>query len=241
MPYVNLAGLESYHEIEGAGDPLLLLHGGFCSLETMRELGSDLASSYRVHAPERPGHGRTPDRDGPYSYAGMVTDSLAYLDAVGLDSVHVVGFSDGAIAGLMMALDHPDRVRSLVAISANLDPTGFVAEELFAAAVPAESMARVDAQYAELSPDGPAHAEAVTAKLHAMWVAEPQIPRAALAGITAPTLVMAGDHDMIAPEHTLAIAEGIAGAQLCIVPGASHMLVEERPALIGRIVREFLP
>ena len=117
MPHLSLRGVESYHEVAGEGPPVVLLHGGGCSLEVLRPMSAVLTTGYRVHAAERPGHGRTPDRDGTCSYADAVADTLAYLDALGLAEAHLVGFSDGAIAGLLLARDHPDRVRSLVAIN----------------------------------------------------------------------------------------------------------------------------
>lgn len=240
MPYLDLRGVRSYHEVAGDGAPVVLLHGGYCSLENLRAVGDTLTSSYRVHAAERPGHGRTPDREGPFSYDDIVADTLAYLDALGLADAHLVGYSDGAIAGLLLARDHPDRVRSLVAVSANLDPTGFVAEEKQTRAMPLDTLAVIDAQYAELSPDGPDHAPVVEGKLHTMWVAEPRIAPASLASVSAPTLVMVAQHDMVSLEHTVLIAESLPDAQLCVVPGASHLLTVERPGLIGGVVREFL-
>jgi pimeloyl-ACP methyl ester carboxylesterase len=240
VPYVDLLGHPTYHEIHGDGEPLLLLHGGYCSIENLRGLGDGLAASYQVHAPERVGHGRTADRDGPFSYAGGVDETIAYLDAVGLDSVHVVGFSDGAILGLLMALDHPSRVRSVVSISANLDPDGFVADELFARAMSEEDSAQIERDYKELSPDGPEHADVVVAKLTEMWKTEPHIAPETLATVRAPTLVVAGDHDVIRPDHTLLISESIPGAQLAIVPGAGHLVAQDRPALLEMMVRAFL-
>jgi pimeloyl-ACP methyl ester carboxylesterase len=240
VPYLTLAGVESYHEVTGDGAPVVLLHGGFCSLEVMRPMSQSLVPGYRVHAAERPGHGRTPDRAGPMSYDAVVADTLAYLDALGLAAAHLVGFSDGAIAGLLLARDHPDRVRSLVSISANLDPSGFVGEADFDRAMPAETLVVTDEQYAALSPDGADHAPVVEAKLHAMWAVEPTIAPRSLASVVAPTLVMAGQHDMVALDHTALIAESVPGAELCVVPGTSHLLVMERPALVGHIVREFL-
>jgi len=240
MPYLSLDGASVYHEVDGEGDALVLLHGGFCSLEAMRELGEVLATAYRVHAAERTGHGRTADKEGPYSYAGMVQETLGYLDAVGIERAHVVGFSDGANVGLLLARDHPDRVRTLVAISGNLHPDCWVPEEQFPAASPTETHERVDREYAELSPDGPEHAEVVTGKLMALWQSEPQIAPESLAAISAPTLVMAGEHDMIAPEHTELIAGAIPGARLQIIDDVSHMLVMERPAEIGAAVLDFL-
>lgn len=234
--YVDLRGIAAYHEVTGAGEPLVLLHGGFCSLETLRPQIGPLSEHFRVHAVERPGHGRTPDRPGPFTFDAVVADTVAYLDAVGLGDAHVLGFSDGAIAGLMLAQRHPSRVRSLVAISGNLDPSGLVDEE--------DAVPQVDhqmrADYGRLSPDGPDHAQVVVDKLARLWREEPHIDPVELASITAPTLVMAGDHDSVRTEHTLAIAAAIPGAQLCIVPGASHLLMLERPALVNHVITDFL-
>ena len=240
MPYVDLLGHPSYHEIHGAGEPLLLLHGGYCSIENLRALGDGLADSYRVHAPERVGHGRTADRDGPFSYAGALEETIAYLDTVGLESAHVVGFSDGAILGLLLAIEHPTRVRSVVSISANLDPDGFVPDELFARAMNPEASAQIERDYRELTPDGPEHEEILVAKLTQMWKTEPHITPEMLATVNTPVLVVAGDHDVIRPDHTLLIAESVPGAHLAIVPGAGHLVAQDRPVLLELMVREFV-
>nr|WP_249037949.1 alpha/beta fold hydrolase [Actinoplanes italicus] len=91
----------------------------------MRAQSDALVTSHRVHAFERAGHSRSADIEGEYGYARGLADTLACLDAVGLGSAHVAGYSDGAIIGLPLALEHPRRVRSVTAISANLDPSGF--------------------------------------------------------------------------------------------------------------------
>lgn len=252
MTYLRINGEELYSEVDGAGEPVLMLHGGFCSLESLRAQSDALATDHRVFAFERPGHGRSADIDGDYSYARGLSDALAYLDANGLESAHVIGYSDGAIIGLLLALRHPERVRSLVAISANLDPSAFAhpadtsaAGSPVLSALPADPDAepRPDIErmhYEALSPDGPGHADAVLEKLLRLWTTEPDIKPAELAGVRARTLVMAGDRDSIRPDHSLLIAASIPGAQLCIVPGATHGLVAERPALISTIIREFL-
>ena len=95
-------------------------------------------------------------------------------------------------------------------------------------------------EYARLSPDGGAHADVVVGKLVELWKQEPRIAPESLSKVTAPTLVMAADRDMISLEHTALIARSIPKAQLCIVPGAGHLLIRERPQLIATIVREFL-
>lgn len=237
MPYVDLAGIACYYEQHGAGEPVLLLHGGFASLETWQPQIDSLASGYRVHAPERPGQGRTPDRDRPITFEDMAADTLAYLDAFDLPSVHVVGFSDGAVTGLNLAMTHPGRVRSLVSISANLNPGAF-RDDLDEAEDDGSSDVR--APYDRLSPDGAEHGDVVMAKLMRLWTTEPQIDPDDLGRITAPTLVLAGDADVITTAHTLTIARSIPGAQLCLVPGAGHMVTEQRPAVVNLVLHEFL-
>jgi pimeloyl-ACP methyl ester carboxylesterase len=246
VPYVDLRGIASYYEQHGAGEPVLLLHGGHCSIETWRAQIDALARRYRVHAPERPGQGRTADRPGPMTFQGMVDDTVAYLDAMHIDSAHVVGFSDGAITGLLLALQHPSRLRSLVSISANLDPSvlGDEDDPPEDAAAPADQADPApdahDLAYARLSPDGPAHAPVVLEKLLAMWKVEPQIHPDELADVSTPTLILAGDGDSIPTSHSVDIAGAIPHAQLCIVPGAGHMVINEKPAQVNRAIEEFL-
>jgi pimeloyl-ACP methyl ester carboxylesterase len=249
MAFVRINGVDLYSEVHGRGDPVLLLHGGFCSLESLRAQSDALVADHQVFAFERPGHGRSPDIDEEYSYAGGVTDTLAYLDAQGLGSVDVIGYSDGAIIGLLLAIDHPDRVRSLIAISANLDPSAFTdsVEGAGAPVLDAPAQAADDGEpdvermlYERLSPDGPEHADDVLAKLFRLWTSEPRIPPADLAGVRSRTLVMSGDRDTIRPDHSLLIASSIAGAQLAIVPGTTHNLIAERPELISVLIEGFL-
>lgn len=242
MPHVDLDGIATYYEQHGAGDPVVLLHGGFCSIETMQAQQDQLSLSYLVHAPERPGQGRTADRPGPMTFQGMVDDTIAYLDWAGVDSAHVIGFSDGAITGLMLALQHPSRLRSLVSISANLDPSVFGDDDDESSGED-EGEDGEDAEreaYERLSPDGPAHANVVLEKLVAMWKVEPQIDPADLAKVELATLVLAGDRDSIPLLHTVDIARAIPGAQLCIVPDAGHMVIQERPAIVNEVVAAFL-
>ena len=248
MTMVSINGTDIYHEIHGSGEPVLLLHGGFCSIEMMRPQIEALASDYAVYAPERPGQGRSPDVPGPISYAQSVADTLDYLDAVGVQRPHIVGFSDGAIIGLTIALQYPDRIRSLVAISGNLDPSGFV-DELLADDTVDDTADESDSEialdptrvaYNALSPDGPEHADVVLDKLRHLWTHEPNIAADELAGISVPVLIMAGDRDVIKLEHSRQMAFTVPNGQLCIVPGASHALLDERPEFITFAVQDFL-
>ncbi|RFA16316.1 alpha/beta hydrolase [Subtercola boreus] len=231
-----------YSEMLGSGEPLLLLHGGFASLEPLRPLAVALSADFEVHMYERPGHGRTPDRPGPYSYDEMVLDALAFLDASGVGAAHVVGFSDGANIALMLALGHPSRVLSLTAISGNLDPGGFIGTvaEVDPEEEPPDWQGAERDDYDALSPDGPGHARTVIGKLRWLWVTEPHIPPSALSVVTAPTLVISGDRDTIRVDHSALIAASIPGAELCIVPGSTHGIIEERLDFVTFVVRDFL-
>ena len=255
MTFLCIGDTALYGEESGSGEPVLFLHGGFHSMEYLRPLADVLAANHRVLAYERPGHGRSPDVAGEYDYAQSALETLAYLDAKGISSAHVIGYSDGAVIGLLLASQYPQRVRSLVAISGNLNPQAFTDRAGDAgalvlgplptghgAAEPPEG-ASDDAErqhYQRLSPDGPRHADAVLEKLLRLWTSQPKIEPAELSNIDAPTLVMSADRDTIRLDHTIAIASAIPGAQLCIVPGATHDLVAERPSLVGLIVAEFL-
>ncbi|KAB1642719.1 alpha/beta fold hydrolase [Gulosibacter chungangensis] len=243
--YLSIGESEMYSEVAGAGEPVLFLHGGFCSIESLRAQQDALLGDFRVFAFERPGHGRTADIEGDYHYARWLTDTLAYLDAQGLSDAHIVGYSDGAILGLLLAMAHPERVRSVVAIGANLDPSVFSdpsdEDALLSPPDDGEDKDGLERMhYARLSPDGPEHAQTVIDKLLRLWSSEPNIDPAELSRIHARTLIMAGDRDLIPPAHTLQIAAAIPGAQLCILPGTSHWLHAERPALVSQLIREFL-
>ena len=242
MATLEINGTGCYSEDAGDGDPVLLLHGGYCSLETMRPQIEALSKRYRVVAFERPGQGRSPDRNGPVTFDAMVGDTLGYLDGMRIDRPHVIGFSDGAIIGYLMAIRHPERVRSLVAISGNTDASvgTDLSPDQLERAMPRSEIDALTADYARLSPDGPEHAEVIFGKLMEMWKREPKLSRAELEGISAPTLVMAADHDVIPLDHALMIRSTIPDAQLCVIPDSSHMLLTDRPELVNLVLSEFL-
>ncbi len=243
--YVMAGGLRTYYEQWGDpdGTPLLLLHGGGVTADTWQAQGAGLGGHYRVLAPERRGHGRTPDAPGPYTYALMADDTAAFAAALDLGRCHVVGWSDGAAVAMHLALRHPRLVRRLVLMGAAVTRDGDT---------PA-ARALIDGPdgravlagwfrplYEPLSPDGPEHFDAVFAKLMALWSAGTGLELADLAGVAAPTLVMQGDDDGVRPAHSAEMAAVLPDAQLCVVPGATHALPMEKPGLVNLLLREFL-
>jgi pimeloyl-ACP methyl ester carboxylesterase len=241
--YVDVGTVNTWYDEAGSGDALVLLHGGLCSNDTWAAQMPSFAERFRVVAPERRGHGHTADVDGPLTYAAMADDTIAFLDMVVARPAHVVGWSDGGIIGLMVAIARPELVRKLVVIGANYDTDGLASgvDEMLAGMTPdGEEVALFREAYERYSPDGPQHWPVLLAKFLEMAPREPHIPLDDLARIAAPTLVVVGDDDMIALEHTVALFRSIPNSELAVVPGTSHGVVLEKPELLNRIVIDFL-
>src|SRR5207247_359270 len=153
------------------------------------------------------------------------------------------GWSDGGIVGLMVAIARPDLVRKLVAIGTNFDTAGVApgAEEMLASSTPdGPEMAMFRSLYEMHSPDGPEHWPVVFAKFTEMVQREPHIPVDDLARITAPTLLLIGDDDLVSLEHTADLVRAIPDSELAVVPRASHAVTMEKADLVNRLVLEFL-
>ena len=239
---VTVDGLAIFHEFAGTGDPLVLLHGGMATNATWAAQLDGLASEFSVFAPERPGHGHTPDRPGPFSYESMAREMARYLETLGRGPVHLLGWSDGGMIGLLLAAERPELVRTLSMTGAGFSSAGYVPgalEALVALEADDPDMAMFAALYEEASPDGPEHFPVVWAKVRAMW-AEPFDWSEKLRTIRAPTLVIVGDDDYVTVKHAEATAAGVAEGQLAVVPGASHLVPMEKPALFNQLVRDFI-
>jgi len=239
--YLQTGDVRTYYEVRGAGEPLVLLHGGLCTVETFDGLTPLLAERFRVIVPERRGHGRTADVPGPLSYRTMGADTVALLDALGISGAHLLGFSDGAVVAVHVALARPELVRRMVLIGQPMNHEGLQqgAEEMlenFSEMLP-PMLAQL---YGAVSPDGAEHFAVVIDKLAAEWRTEPSFTLAELATITAPSLVMMGDSDLVTVQHADDLRRTIPGSQLAVVPGATHGLPMEKPDLVARLALEFL-
>jgi pimeloyl-ACP methyl ester carboxylesterase len=233
---VTVNGLDTWYDEAGAGPPLVLLHGGMSDSEVFATNLWSLSDAFRVLAPERRGHGRTPDVDGPYTVAALVDDTVAFVEAVVGGPVRLAGYSMGAAVALAVALARPDLVERLVLVSGVFDHDGFV---LPPPHPPTPLPPMIRDRYAQLSPDPPEHLVAVQEKVASVMETVRLTPDD-LARIRTRTLVMAGDDDLVHAEHTLALARGLGDGELCVVPRTSHLLLVERPDLCTGIVREFL-
>jgi pimeloyl-ACP methyl ester carboxylesterase len=233
---VEINGHPTWVDQRGSGDStMLIMHGGLSNSDLLEALTDALAEQYRVVAFDRRGHGRTADTDDAFHYDDMATEAIGVLEQVVGGPAHLVGWSDGGIVGLFVAMRRPDLVDRMVLIGANFHFEGAMSVE-----VSPEFSEMIRADYAARSPDGDEHFDAVFGKFVTMITAEPTLTTDDLRRIGTPTLVLAGDDDLITLAHTAELYESLPAGQLAVVPGTSHTLPIERPDETARIIRHFL-
>ncbi len=248
MGYADVNGLHMYYEQHGeAGTPLVLLHGGMMTVDlNFAGLIPTLARDHQVIAVEFQGHGRTADTDREITPAALAGDVVALLDHLGVDRAHVLGHSMGGAVALELAVGHPSRVRSVVPISASVRPDG-MHEDLMDQSRHATSTRMPSAQdfadmqeaYQRLSPH-PEHFTQFLATLSASNADLKGWSDEQLASITAPTLLVMGDHDFVTIDHGALMKRLIPGSHLAVLPNTTHMSATRRPELLLPMLAEFL-
>ncbi len=241
MSYIEVDGRRVWHEVTGDGPPVALLHGAFAGAPSFAAQTPTLvAAGFRVHVPERRGHAHTPDVDGPLSYSVMADDTIAYLAQEVGAPAHLVGWSDGAVVAVLVALRRPDLVSRMVLIGQYLDPSGIPADSTILEQIRSpEAIGFLRREYDAVSPDGPEHFVVVYDKLLAMMATEPDLDLDELAAITAPTLVLQGDRDEVRVEHSQAIVAALPDARLAVLPG-THLLPLEAPGVVNALLAWWL-
>jgi len=237
----SIRGLRMYYEIHGSGPPLLLLHGGAGNGKQFEKQIPAFASHHRLIVPDCRAQGRTTDRPGPLTYHDMAEDMVALLDRLHVRRVDVMGWSDGGIIGLDLGIHHPDRIDHLVTFGANFSPDGLNPDDVEwdRTATAASFGPEMRAGWKALNPE-PDHYEEAMNKILEMWRTLPRFTPAELQSIHAKTMICAGDHDVVRPEHTVALARAIPRATMWIVPDASHSVMMEQPDVVNAKVLTFL-
>ncbi|MFC7309327.1 alpha/beta fold hydrolase [Streptomyces monticola] len=237
--YAQLGAVKTWYEEHGEGEPLVLMHGGLVDARFFEPNLGPLAEHFHVYTPERRGHGHTPDVEGPITYQLMADDTIAFLETVVREPADLVGHSDGAFTAMLVAMQRPELVKRLVLISGGFNKSG--------SAEPADAEWNVDeiAQflgpaYGEVSPDGEEHFKVVATKIGEMAAREPALDAAELNAITARTLVMFADDDLVTLAHMTEMYQAIPEAELAVVPGTSHFLTQEKPHLVNHLILDFL-
>lgn len=233
-------GIRMYYELHGAGPPLLLIHGGAGNGMQFEKQLPAFTPRYRCIVPDCCAQGRTTDRPGPLTYHAMAEDMIALLDRLHVKQVDIMGWSDGGNIGLDMAMHHPGRVKHLVTFGANFQPDGLNPQDVeWNNTATAESFGPgMKEGWTKLNPQ-PDHYEEAMNKIIALWRTLPNWSLADLHAIRAKCLICAGDHDLIRRDHTEALAKAIPGAQVWIVPDASHSAMIEHWDIVNPRVLEF--
>ncbi|MFY9610014.1 MAG: alpha/beta hydrolase [Blastocatellia bacterium] len=225
-------GVRLYYEVYGAGEPLLLVHGNSGSIGTLSAQIAHFRKRYKVIGMDSRDQGRSGDSSDKLTYEKMTDDLAALLNHLKVGPVNVLGWSDGGIEALLLGIRHPAKVKKIAAMAANLNPSEDALYPEFNALV--KSMIEAIPAAVRDTPQGRRELKVIS-----MMLDEPHIDVKALEAITAPTLVLASDHDIIRDEHTVEIYHHIPNSQLAIFPNATHMIPFDDPALFNATVERF--
>lgn len=238
--HAEVNGIRMFYAVFGAGSPVLLLHGGLANSNYWGDIIPILVRHhFKVIVADSRGHGRSTRTAAPFSYELMAADTLALLDYLKLPRVDLVGWSDGGIVGVEIALHHPERLRRLFAYGINADPSG-ARDDIESNQIFAHYLERTRGEYQALSAT-PGDYDAFVAQIQAMWARQPNFAAAQLAGIHVPTAIADGAHEeAIKREHTEYMARTIPGATLIILPDASHFGALQNPKEFAAAVLGFL-
>jgi pimeloyl-ACP methyl ester carboxylesterase len=236
--YAPVNGIKIWYAEFGQGEPVILLHGGLANSNYWGDQVPVLAKHYRVIVMDSRGHGRSTRNEQPYGYDLMASDVIALMDYLKIEKAAIVGWSDGAILGLDIAINHPERLTKLFAFAANSDPSGV--KDIAQSAVFNAYIARAEKEYEKLSAT-PNEYKSFLDQISKMWATQPNWTADQLKSIKVPTWIVDADHDeAIKRENTLFMADNIPGAGLLLQPQVSHFSFLQDPQQFNADVLRFL-
>jgi pimeloyl-ACP methyl ester carboxylesterase len=233
-------GIRLWYAIFGPAkaEPVILLHGGLANSNYWGNQVRALAGRYRVIVMDSRGHGRSTRNEEPYGYDLMASDVVGLMDLLRIPKAAIVGWSDGAILGLDIAMKHPERVAKLFAFAANSDPSGVA--DIAQSPVFTAFIARAEKEYEQLSPTHDQYKDFL-AEITKMWETQPHWTADDLKKITVPTWIVDGDHDeAIKRENTEFMAANIPNAGLLLQPEVSHFSFLQDPEQFTADLLHFL-
>ncbi|MGO7906792.1 alpha/beta fold hydrolase [Rhizobium leguminosarum] len=242
MPVAKTSGMAEVNDIKmyyaeyGEGDPILFIHGGLGNAEVWGHQVADFAKDHRVIVADSRGHGRSTRSQQPFGYDLMTSDYVALLDYLKIDKVTLVGWSDGGIIGIDMAMKHPEKLTRVIAQAANVTTDGVKADVMDNKTFN-DYINVAGEQYRKLSPT-PNEYDAFVKQISEMWATQPAWTAADLGKISVPVTLAIGDHDeAVKLDHTEMMAKQIPGAKLVILKDVSHFAMLQDPAAYDGMIR----
>ena len=230
--FYDVRGFKMYCEIYGEGQPLLIIHGNGGSIADFKDQIPYFSKKYKVIIADNRAQGQSADNGDSLSYEMMADDYAALLSQLKIDSAYVIGWSDGGINALLLAIRHPEKVKKLASTGANLRPDS--------SAVYEEVIDMVTPIYTQLKNANPkTDQQKRNWKLVRLLAEEPHIPLSDLHKIKCPSLIIGGDHDVIKVEHTMQIYQNIPNAYLWILPNSGHSTPVVYKDDFNKVVGEF--
>jgi len=239
--YVEHRGASLYFESHGKGSPVLLLHGGLSSQDVFFAQLPALAQQHQVIAIDLRGQGRSSMGDLSLDYSLLAEDIDAVLQALDISQARVIGWSDGGITGLILALRYPARVHSLFALGANFRASGLTEEtkQAIKAGLPASESLLSKALYALYSPH-PRRWQRLWRELKHMWLNGPELSHADLASIQQEIWVVVGEHDNVSLAHSKEMVGALANTRFVLIHDAGHNLLIEKPTAMRELMMDFV-
>jgi pimeloyl-ACP methyl ester carboxylesterase len=231
--YYDLNGFRMYTEVYGSGQPLLMIHGNGGSMKAFSQNVPQLSRHFRVILADSRAQGKSVDPDHPLTFEMMADDFSDLLDAMHVPSAYVVGWSDGGINALLLAMRHPEKVKKLVSTGANLWPTADAFRDGLWDGWNADYQKEKDKKRTSGK-------EKNDWKIFMLDWEQPHISLGDLKKIQCPCLIVCGDHDLISISHTVLIFQNIRHANLWVVPNSGHgTLIEHAGEFDGKCVEFF--
>lgn len=234
---LSVNGVSIWYADYGSGEPVFFLHGGLANSNYWANQITALENQYHIFVIDSRGHGRSSNDGTQLSYHQLADDAVAVMDHLGIKSTAIIGWSDGAITGLELAMRYPDRVSRLFSFAANYDPSGLLdvsQSPFFKAFV---RRAKVERDQLSTQHDS----KLLERSAQTMWATQPHYSESALGSISKKTWIVDGDHDeAINKEHTRRLANLIPGAKLIIEPNVSHFAFLQAPDRFNSDMKDFL-
>lgn len=241
--YVSINNKQLYYEEYGKGTPLLMLHGGAGSISDFSKVLPDLSKQFRVITADTPGHGRSEQLDS-LSYQTLADGFSKFIESLKLDSVYIIGWSDGGVVAMLMAADHPEKVKRIIVVGSQFDFSGYTepVKQLIGSITP--TMVEKDwgtwvPDYIAKAPKGNNWKDFIT-DLIKMWNSKVFVSPEKVNKIKSRTLIVFGDRDAITIDHGIMMHQSIKGSAFAILPNTTHFAFFEQPELLNMLSIKFL-